>query len=103
MALKLNTPYKSLEIGMSNYEEIMRPIIAGDLNALEVLSELVDDFPGGKDDLIHRDWITNGIDCGSFEVVEWMLSKNPQLVFVDDEGYSVLHSAIERDEPDGIA
>jgi ankyrin repeat protein len=85
---------------MSDYDDIMKSIMAGDVKALEDLTQLVDDFPTGKDDFISRHWITNGIDCGTSEVVAWMLSKGAPVVFRDDEGYTVLHSAIEREKPD---
>jgi len=49
---------------------------------------------------IGRDWITNAIDCGSLESVRWMISKGVNLRFVDCEGYSPLHSCIDRALPD---
>ena len=85
---------------MRDYDTIMERLISGDVAALEDLSKVVDDFPCGKDDFIHRDWITNAIDCGTFEVIEWMLSKGVSLHLDDAEGYPVLHSAMERDKPD---
>jgi hypothetical protein len=60
----------------------------------------IPDFPHGKDHFIHREWIINAIDCGSLASVQWMLSKNVNLHFIDDEGYSVLHTCIERDNAD---
>ncbi|MDR3286103.1 MAG: ankyrin repeat domain-containing protein [Prevotellaceae bacterium] len=66
----------------------------------ERFSMQIPDFPHGKDHFIHREWIINAIDCGSLASVEWMLSKNVNLHFIDDEGYSVLHTCIERDNAD---
>lgn len=84
----------------SDYEIISTAIIKGDMRALEEHSTLVDDFPNGKDHFLHRNWITNAIDCGNLEVVKWMLEKGVSINFRDDEGYTVLHSAIEREESD---
>jgi ankyrin repeat protein len=85
---------------MRDCRTIMNALMADDIPALEEISEILDDFPMGKDDFIHRHWITNAIDCGSVGVVRWMLEKHAPVVFLDDCGYTVLHSAIERDEPD---
>lgn len=81
-------------------DTIMKPIIEGDMETLEKLSAIVDDFPAGKDNFIDRHWIIHAIDCGTFEVIEWMVHKNTPLIFRDDEGKTVLHSAIEREKPD---
>lgn len=85
---------------MSNYDLVIEPLREGNIPALEELSHLIDGFPAGKDDFVDRDWITTGIDCGTMEVVAWMLAKGAPVIFKDDEGYSVLHSAIDREEPD---
>ena len=87
---------------VSDYDDIMKPLMAGDLEALEEIALIVDSFPGGRDDFISRHWITNAIDCGTMEVVAWMLSKQVPVVFRDDEGFTVLHSAIDREKPDRI-
>lgn len=87
---------------MSDYDDIMKPLMAGDLAALEEIASIVDDFPCGKDDISSRHWITNAIHCGTKEVVAWMLAKGAPVVFRDDEGFTVLHSAIDREKPDRI-
>ena len=87
---------------MSDYDDVMKPLIAGDVAALEEIASIVDDFPTGKDDFISRHWITNAIDCGTKEVVSWMLSRGAPVVFDDDEGFSALHSAMDREIPDRI-
>jgi len=70
-----------------------------DIGKLELLSETVKGFPHGKDKFVERYWITNAIDCGSIETVKWMLTKGVELKFRDDEGYTPLHSSIQRDLP----
>jgi ankyrin repeat protein len=61
---------------------------------------LIDDIPTGKDDFINLHWITNAIDCGTKEIVSWMISEGATVVFDDDEGFTCLHSAIGPDKPD---
>lgn len=82
------------------YARIMEPVISGDIPSLELLAESVDGFPAGQDPWLNRHWITNAIDCGSASAVRWMLERNAPVVFRDSEGYTVLHSAIEREEDD---
>ena len=84
----------------SNYDQIMEIIANGSLEQFEKLSQTVKGFPNEKDDFISRHWITNAIDCGSKSSVEWMLSKDVNLVFRDEEGYTPLLSAIDRERPD---
>lgn len=83
-----------------NYNYIMDKIIAGDLEKLEKIARSHDNFPDGKDNFIGRNWIINAIDCGSKKVIEWMLSQQVNLDFVDEEGYGVIFSAIERNKED---
>ena len=87
---------------MSDYDDIMKPLMVGDVEALEEIASIVDSFPCGKDDFVSRHWITNAIDSGTKEVVAWMLSRKVPVVFRDDEGFTVLHSAIDRENPDRI-
>ena len=78
----------------------MNLIHTADFEAMAELAECWDDFPSGKDDFIGRHWITNAIDCGSVEVVAWMLSHGASVPIEVDDGYSVLHSVIERSNED---
>jgi ankyrin repeat protein len=87
---------------MSHYDDIIEPLMEGDLAALEEIAAAVEDFPCGKDDFISRHWITHAIDCGTKEIIAWMLSKGAPVTFRNDEGYTVLHSAIDRGKPDRI-
>ena len=81
------------------YADVIKVLGGSDISELELLSETIKSFPHGKDTFIERHWITNAIDCGSFETVMWMLSKGVELKFEDDEGYSPLHSCLQRDLP----
>ena len=69
-----------------NYDMIMKSIMDGDLKSLKEYSEIIDDFPIGKDHFIGRYWITNAIDCGNLDVVEWMLKEGAPVTI----GYQLL-------------
>lgn len=53
-------------------------------------------FHTGKIPILGRRWITNAIDVGSQTAVQWLLGQGVDLNFRDDEGYTPLHSAIDR-------
>jgi ankyrin repeat protein len=81
------------------YDWIMDSLRDGTVDDWEEIAQHVSDFPSGRDDFINRHWITNAIDCGSLESVKWMISKCVNLRFVDNGGYSPLHSCIDRTLP----
>ena len=83
-----------------DYEYFIKVLRFGNVKDLEELANREDDFPQGKDLLVMRRWITNAIDCGSKEAIEWILQKEVEVVFRDDEGYTVVHSALEREQND---
>lgn len=82
------------------YEPLMEPVLSGDIGALETLARDHAPFPLGTDPWLQRHWLTNAIDCGCASVVRWMLEKGASPVFRDEEGYTTLHSAIEREASD---
>ena len=82
------------------YDSIIEALESGDPDRLDQLSRDVDGFPGGVDSFIRRRWITNAIDLGSTSAVSWMLARGVDLAFRDDEGYTPLHSALERQRAD---
>lgn len=82
------------------YHRIMGVLGNGSRDDFEALSRENSSFPHGVDDFIGRQWITNAIDCGSKLAIDWMLEQNVDLTFRNDEGYTVLHSAIDRDRDD---
>lgn len=84
----------------SDYDYCLEVLRSGDEAQLSELAQLVEGFPEGVDSLLGRRWIINAIDCGSLFSVEWMLARNVELRFRDEEGYTVLHSALERGNAD---
>lgn len=84
----------------ADYDFVIGVMASGDRFHLEELEQLLEGFPDGVDDFIGRRWIINAIDCGSRVSVEWMLSQKVDLSFRDEEGYTVVHSALERNGAD---
>ncbi|MCC6403497.1 MAG: ankyrin repeat domain-containing protein [Fimbriimonadaceae bacterium] len=78
----------------------MEPILSADIEALEFLARDHAPFLLGTDPWLQWHWLTNAIDCGSASVVRWMLEKGASPVSRDEEGYTALHSAIEREASD---
>lgn len=85
---------------MSDYDEVLKAITAGDIGALDEVAQMLDSFPTGKDDFVHQHWLRHAVACGSVEVVAWMIAHGAPVAFTDDDGYTVLHSVIERNRPD---
>lgn len=83
-----------------DYLHIIGILASDDERQFDELARLVDEFPDGTDDYLGRHWIRNAIDCGSQKAVEWILNRHVDLSFQDDEGYTVLHAALERARPD---
>jgi ankyrin repeat protein len=79
-----------------NYETSIRLLAEGSIEELGEAKQHLQAFPHGLDKYVGRRWITNAIDCGSKLSIRWMLSEHVALRFRDDEGYTVLHSAIDR-------
>ena len=83
-----------------DYDYISGLLRTGSREELDELAEMMEEFPDGEDDFIRRRWIRNAIDFGSSSAVTWMLEKDVDLAFSDDEGYPVLLSAIASDRSD---
>ncbi|MDR2534151.1 MAG: ankyrin repeat domain-containing protein [Tannerellaceae bacterium] len=80
---------------------ILNSLLNGTVDDWEQLAATLPNFPNGLDnyDSVGRNWITNAIDCAPLECVKWMITKNINLRFVDSEGYTPLHSCIDRTLP----
>jgi hypothetical protein len=87
-------------VAKNDYLFITGILREGTVDQLEELAELVDGFPHGENDLIHGRWITEAIFNGSLNSIQWMLSKGVDLGFCELDGYTPLHSALERSGSD---
>ncbi|MBK8974754.1 MAG: ankyrin repeat domain-containing protein [Planctomycetes bacterium] len=85
---------------MPDYDVIIGAIVAGDIDALEDCALIVESFPAGRDDFTNRTWIAHAVDCGPLPVIAWMLARGVPLDFESDEGWPILHCAIDRAHPD---
>jgi ankyrin repeat protein len=83
-----------------DYSYVLGLLASGTEGQWRELEELIDGFPGGVDQFIGRRWVTNAIDAGSMACVEWMIARRVELRFRDEEGYTVIHSALKRKAPD---
>jgi ankyrin repeat protein len=86
--------------GMDRYRRGIAVLESGDVSQLEALEAELDGFPHGDDPYLGRRWITNAVGVGSKAAVQWLLGKAVDLDFRDDEGYTPLHTAIDRGLPD---
>ncbi len=87
---------------MRQYERAMSALQSGSPDALEHLQQEFDGFPDGVDAYIGRRWIINAIDSGSLASIRWILNRGVDLNFRDEEGYTPIHSAIEREAGDKV-
>ena len=82
------------------FERVLGILRSGTTADWETLSRELPDFPHGVDDLVQRRWIINAVYGGSKAAIEWMLEKEVELNFRDEEGYTPVLTAIERQGPD---
>jgi hypothetical protein len=82
---------------MQRHQRGLGVLESGDPEHLDLLAKDLEGFPQGEDPYIGRRWIRNAIDVGSKAAVQWMLDQAVELTFRDDEGYTPVHSAIDRE------
>ena len=82
------------------YPYLIDLLAQGNIELLEEAEKVIESFPTGIDNYLQRHWITNAIDCGSLASVKWVLSRSVDLNFRDDEGYTPVLSALERERPE---
>jgi ankyrin repeat protein len=85
---------------MHEFLRVMTILETGGVSEFEQLAAEVPGFPDGIDSYLGRRWIINAIGCGSGLAVRWMLDLRVDLHFRDDEGYTPLHTAIDRQRED---
>lgn len=85
-----------------DYDYAMEILKSGNEADFEELEQLMEGFPQGVDSFIARHWITNAVDYGSKASIAWMLARKVDITFRDEEGYTVLHSALERSSPEQL-
>lgn len=84
------------------FMEVLGLLQTGGPTDFEFVKSLVEQFPDGVDAWLGRHWIRTAVECGSLEVVKWMLQQGVNLKFKDRDGYTILHSAIDNGGAESI-
>jgi ankyrin repeat protein len=79
--------------------EVLRSGGAADLDAL---AREIDGFPDGLDRYLGSRWILLAIAVGSTASVRWMVDRGVALDFLGPDGYTPVHSALERARDDRL-
>lgn len=78
------------------FEVVWQAFSDADLPRLEELAlSLGESFPCGMDGWLGRRWLTTAIGTGNPAAVTWVLSKGPEVDYVDDGGFTALKSALQ--------
>ncbi len=83
-------------------ERVYRALEEGDLPFLKDFAKSNADFPHGKDGFLQQQWLTNAIDHGSLDSVQWFLDQGVDVNYQEGDGSSPLKSAIQRDCVDAV-
>jgi len=79
------------------YEHIMDTLSRGSVPELEKIAARSADFPKGTDDAYQQPWILVAASNGVASTVQWMIERGVNLDFRHDDGFTVLHAALERE------
>lgn len=86
---------------MSNEEDFYDALFEGNVSALERLSEAEPDLPWASGES-GRDVLTTAILWSNEASVKWVLSKKPDVSFVDDCGFSTLKLVLQVELDEGM-
>lgn len=81
---------------------VYRALEESDIQFLEDYAQSHPNFPHGTDGWLERHWLTNAISQGSLDSVQWFLDQGADVNYQDDEGFSPLKSALQREGDDAI-
>ena len=82
------------------YLRVVRTLTEGTVDQLEALAREVDGFPAGTDPIVGHPWVMTAIGRGSHDALAWVLRQGVSLAFRCDDGYTPLHTALEREGRD---
>lgn len=87
---------------MSNEDDFYIALFDGEVSVLENLSETVCDLPWAASET-GRDVLIRAIQWSNEASVKWVLSKKPEVNFVDDCGFTILKHILQIEvDPDTI-
>ena len=69
---------------------------------LEALAREIEGFPDGPDPYMGHRWILHAIATGSAESIRWMVARGVELDFLESDGYTPVHSVLERARDDRL-
>jgi len=85
-----------------SYLRAMSVLRSGSVQELEGLEREIDGFPDGVDPYVGVRWILCAIDAGSTESIRWLLGRGVELSFRDEQGYTPVLAALERQHDDRL-
>lgn len=85
-----------------SYLRVTSVLRSGGVQELEALEREIDDFPHGVDPYVGTRWIFCAISAGSTESIRWMLDRGVDLSFRNEQGYTPVLAALERQHEDRL-
>lgn len=82
---------------MDEYGGIMGALREGDITFLQSYGNSNPDFINGIDGFSGHKWLTNAIGEGALEAIQWFIDQGADVNYQDDDGFSPLKTAIQRD------
>lgn len=82
---------------MDEFEGLLGALGDGDLEFLQLFADSNPEFINGVDGFVGRKWLTNAIGEGSLVAIQWFMDQGVDVNYQDDEGFSPLKTAIQRD------
>lgn len=79
---------------MSVEDDFYNALIEGDIATLDRVSETVPDLPWAADET-GRDILTVAIQSSNEASVTWVLSKEPEINFVDEQGFTLFKHVLQ--------
>ncbi|MGE3430404.1 MAG: ankyrin repeat domain-containing protein [Ramlibacter sp.] len=76
-------------------ERVSGVMRAGQPCALAALESELESFPHGVDPALERRWLTNAIDYEALGAIEWMIERQVDLSYIDEEGFTPITSALQ--------
>lgn len=83
-----------IQTNAPDFDTAYQAFCNGDIATLESLAA-GSDFPHGVDGFVGTYWLTNAISSGNLEAVRWVLGKDVEVNYIDDEGDSALNFALQ--------
>ena len=87
---------------MREYLRALALLRSGTAADLDALARELEGFPDGDDPYMGSRWILHAIGAGSSEAVRWMVDRGVELDFLGLDGYTPVHSVLERARDDRL-